>query len=401
MLDRMRLVLEVSRGSAVGDLEALLRKLAETAASLLGAGRAQVYLYDARTAELWTRRGGAELRVTPSGGLLGAAMAADHAVFYSPEEHGPLDEPLSEALAAPLRDVDLSPMGALVVADKPGGFTAEDAVLCDLLVEQAAVGIQRFRFHQAAGQAAELRREMEVARALQAGLIPSNAPRLEDVETVGWTRPASITGGDVFDMWPLPDERLAVFLGDASGHGLPAALIISQVRTLVRSLSEIQTEPEWLLAHVNRRLAQDLPDGRFVTAFLATVGRGGEVRWSSAGQGPVFVCRSPETRFEALQAPAVPLGVSHELIADTTPAVTLAPGGMVIVCSDGILEAQGPDHELLGPARLLQILDDCVGLTARELADMVRQRLEDWQQGAEPLDDQTVVVIRRTFDARY
>ncbi|HUG52544.1 MAG TPA: SpoIIE family protein phosphatase [Vicinamibacteria bacterium] len=394
----MKLVLELSHLPALADLDGMLRRLGEAASSLLGAGRAQVYLHEAGTGELWTvPPSGREERVRAAGGLLAAALAGNGAVLYRAEEHGPMDEPMRSALAAALRNVDLTPLGVLVVADKrDGDFTAEDAMLCELLAEQAAVGIQRVRLHQAAGQAAELRREMEVARALQAGMSPTAAPRLEDVEAAGWTRPASITGGDGFDIWSLPDERLAVFLGDASGHGLPSALVISQVRTLVRSLSEIRGEPEWLLSRVNARLAEDLPDGRFVTAFVAVVERGGAVRWSSAGQGPVFVFRSPDSPPEVLQAPAVPLGVTHELIADSAPAVALAPGGMLLVASDGILEARGPGLEMLGPARLLQVLEEGRGRTAAFVSAAVRQRLEEWQGGAEPTDDQTLVVIRRT-----
>jgi sigma-B regulation protein RsbU (phosphoserine phosphatase) len=98
----------------------------------------------------------------------------------------------------------------------------------------------------------------------------------------------------------MPDGHLAVLLGDASGHGLAAALVIAQVRAMLRALCESQSDPSRLLACVNARLAHDLVEGRFVTAFLACVSPAGQLRWASAGQGPILVRRAAEVPFEPL-----------------------------------------------------------------------------------------------------
>src|SRR5205085_7493757 len=109
------------------------------------------------------------------------------------------------------------------------------------------------------------------------------------LEAVGWSLPASIAGGDCFDLWKTADGRLGIFLGDASGHGLAPAMIVSQARTLIRALSEIDCNPQWLLSRVNARLAMDMEDSRFVTAFAGCVGADGAVQWYSAGHGPIFI----------------------------------------------------------------------------------------------------------------
>jgi serine phosphatase RsbU (regulator of sigma subunit) len=391
--DRLKLLLDVSRLLSVTSLEALLGRLAEAATALLEAEQARIFLHDPGTNEFWTPgvAGGPALRVPAGASELGEAFRTGE--VRNLRDGSPRAD-VRNMLIAPLRDLDQKTIGAVEVANKKrGSFTDEDVALAELLTDQAAVAIQRYRLEQAAIQVAELRREMELASKVQAALVPRAAPRVEGLEAVGWTRAASITGGDCFDLWRLSDGRLAVFLADASGHGLAAALIIAQVRTLVRALSEIQPDPEWLLPRVNARLAQDLDEGRFVTAFFGCVGSDGSLQWSSAGQGPVFVRRGSEGRFEALSAPGVPLGVSADLIADPSPHVHLEPGGMLAVLSDGFFEARNDGGELFGTASVMTLLD--AGGGPSELAGRLAEAIRVWQGRDEPADDQTIVVVQR------
>src|SRR5204862_610725 len=134
------------------------------------------------------------------------------------------------------------------------------------------------RLQQAAIQGVELRREMDLAKIVQEAMIPEHSPDIPGLVSVGWTHPASITGGDCFDLWRLSDGKLGIFLADASGHGIGPAMVVSQARTLVRALCEIEPDPTTLLARVNARLAEDLECGRFVTAFVGVLDSNGELR---------------------------------------------------------------------------------------------------------------------------
>ena len=130
--------------------------------------------------------------------------------------------------------------------------------------------------------------EMDLAVSAEA-LIPREPPGVHGLDAVGWTMPASTTGGDCFDLWKTSDGRLGILLADASGHGLGPAMIVTQVRTLVRALCDFQCDPHHLLKLVNSRLNADLEGGKFVTAFLGFLSIEGELQWSSAGHGPVFI----------------------------------------------------------------------------------------------------------------
>jgi len=398
----MKLVLDISRLMAVTDLVTLLTRIEEAAASFLDAERARVLLHDPARGDLWTSRaaGGGEVRVPCDSSLAGEVFRTGQ-VREVPDvaaASASLDEgsPARSVLCAPLRDLDQQAIGVVEVAGKKtGSFTPEDRVSIELLAEHAALAIQRFRLLLAATRGSELRKEMELAQRVQAALIPASPPRLPGIDALGWTQAASVTGGDCYDLWKLPDGRLAACVADASGHGLAAALVISQVRSVLRALSEIRADPEWLLARVNARLAEDLDDGRFVTAFLAVIASDGGVQWSSAGQGPVFLRTAAGVPFQAVPAPAVPLGVSSDLITDVAQPVRLDPGGMLVVMTDGLFEAPDAAGEFFGAARVSGLLESMGEVPAAEVVRRLRDAVRAWQGRDDPVDDQTILVVRR------
>jgi sigma-B regulation protein RsbU (phosphoserine phosphatase) len=391
--DRMKLVLDISRLLTVTDLPTLMARIAEAAASFLDAEHARVYLHDPATGELWTvpAPGEVEVRVPSKRGVLGRVFHGGQVVAQADPA-----APTRSILCAPLRDLDRQSLGVVEVSDKKtGAFTPEDRVSIELLAEHAALAIQRFRLLLAATQGSELRREMELAHRVQAALTPTSPPSLAGFDVVGWTQAASVTGGDCYDLWKRPDGRVGIFVADASGHGLAAALVISQVRAMVRALSEIEADPQWLLDRVNARLGEDLADGRFVTAFLGVLSSDGWLHWCSAGQGPVFCRVAMGVRFEALRAPAMPLGVAPDFITDPTAPVRLERGGMLVVMTDGLFEAPNEGGEYFGSARVGELLDSLGDEPAEAVVERLRQAVRRWQGRDEPVDDQTIVVVRR------
>lgn len=401
--DRLRVMLDVARLLETSELHALLLKLGAAAARLLRADRGRIFLHEEDSDELWavSDDGHGERHGTGSGGPVALAFQTGQ-VTEAAAKAGPTrlrdagPGVVKSALLAPLRDLDGRRLGVVeVTRTRRSGWSEEDRLALELFAEHAAVAIQRYRLQQAAAQGHELQRELELAKRVQEALLPSAPPAVPGLECLGWTRQASVTGGDCFDLWRVPDGRLAVFLGDASGHGVAAALVIAQVRAMLRALCEIQTDPLQLLVRVNTRLAQDLGEGRFVTAMFACVSPDGLLRWSSAGQGPLLARTSAREPFQQFQAPAVPLGVASELIADAVPAMRLEPGGMLVAMTDGVFEAADPSGEQLGPARVVELLDRRGDLAPAALLDELQQAVRAWQAEAEPTDDQTIVLVRR------
>jgi CHASE2 domain-containing sensor protein len=239
-------------------------------------------------------------------------------------------------------------------------------------------------------------KEMSLARKVQFALIPTNPPQIDGHNADGWTLPADMTGGDLFDLWKLPDGRMGLLVADASGHGLAPAMIVSQVRTLVHMLSEYEAHPHALLQRVNARLALDLEAGRFVTAFLAFLSDDGRVDWASAGHGPMYWSSTGDGEILELSSSGLPLGVDENWFADDpSPPLQLEPSGRLIVISDGIFEAHSPAHKLWGTDPIKEILVKSPMASSKEIIDTIRKAVAVWQEKTEPVDDQTIVVVRR------
>ncbi|HWE97923.1 MAG TPA: SpoIIE family protein phosphatase [Tepidisphaeraceae bacterium] len=244
-------------------------------------------------------------------------------------------------------------------------------------------------------ETAGLKHEMGLAKKAQEALIPKNPPGVPRLDAVGWTMPASTTGGDCFDLWKTPDGRLGILLADASGHGLGPAMIVTQVRTLVRALSEVESQPHRLLERVNARLANDLDSGQFVTTFLAFLSADGEFQWTSAGHGPVYVRSCADGEMRELEPPSPPLGILPEWFDEPPAPIQMEAGGMLLLVSDGIFEAVTPARDMFGVERMLEIIRAKGKDGSSELVGTLRTAVAKWYDTQEPLDDQTIVIVQR------
>ena len=404
-----RLLLDMSRAiAATTDVDALLKHIAQAAVSLLECERASVFLHDLPRNELWTLVAlqAGEIRVPANEGIVGTAFTRNQIVLvqsapddprFNPEVDRRTGYTTRSLLAAPMLDIDGKPVGVIQALNKRGGtFSEVDRPLIQLLADQAGVAVQRHQLQLQAVTAAALRREMELARGLQQSMLPRKAPQISGMAARAWAATASLTGGDAYDLWAMPDGRMGIFLADAAGHGLAPALIVSQVRALVRAFcdEDPQADPDLLLGQVNRRISQDFEADRFVTAFLAFAGADRVLRWSSAGHGPVLVSSSERREFAELCPPHLPLGVSGEWTALALPPVQLAAGGMLVAPSDGMIEACNPRGEQFGAERLVSIVSACRGASLEELVDQVKHAVQEWQGGQVGADDQTFVIVR-------
>ncbi|MDB5354341.1 MAG: protein phosphatase 2C-like, stage sporulation [Phycisphaerales bacterium] len=409
--EQMRLVLDVARMLAVTtDLDALLRRIAESTCAMLACERASIFLHDDARGELWTKVAllSGEIRIPASRGIAGHAFSTNQVIHcpdaYADPRFDPRPDGISgfrtrDLLAAPMVDWENRPLGVIQALNKSPGeaFGETDAALLRLLADQAGVAIQRWHLQQTALQTSNLLHEMELARRVQEAMIPKHPPVVPGLRAAGWTRAASINGGDCYDLWRGADGRLGVLVADASGHGIAPALVVAQVRALVRTLAETESDPLPLLWRVNERMAADLEPGRFVTAFLGFISGDGELNWCSGGHGPMFLCQPGG--MSVLQPTLPPLGVIEELPDEGPPPVRLDPSGSLIVPSDGITEAFSPVGELFGSDRVIAALQSQPGCDPDAVVASIRSAVSQWQGKDEPADDQTLVVVRRQASA--
>jgi serine phosphatase RsbU (regulator of sigma subunit) len=237
--------------------------------------------------------------------------------------------------------------------------------------------------------------EFALARRIQQGLLPQAAPRLPGFDICGASRMTQETGGDYFDFTSLDDGRLAIAIGDASGHGVAAALVIAGTRAYLRALCQANAEPHRILALTNRRLVEDAgPDNPYVTLLLACLDpstRG--LVYSNAGHWPGYVLDRQGDVRAALAGADIPLGLDLQGAFSAQPAITLQPGDLVFLFTDGVVESLGSDGMLFGLPRALDVVRANRDKAASEILKALWREIDQFAQGARR-DDQTAVIIK-------
>lgn len=267
----------------------------------------------------------------------------------------------------------------------------------------AAVVSGQIRNHVfAALRKAELQHELErmnhdldIARSIQQGLLPSGSPSLHGFEVAGWNQPAEETGGDYFDWQTLPDGRVAISLGDATGHGIGPALVAASCRAYARAIF-LSGEQDRLLDNLNRLVAEDLPQNRFITfAVVFLDPASSDIEVLSAGHGPILWYRYATDEIENMEAQGIPLGLMAGAKYDSGTEACLATGDMLALVTDGFYEWENPDGEQFGLKRLEAVIRESRDYPAAEVIARLRSAVEKFCEGTAQNDDLTAVILKR------
>ena len=267
--------------------------------------------------------------------------------------------------------------------DDLAGQAAPALRVAQLVREQEAEAVTRQRFEQ----------ELEVARLIQQNFLPKELPDLPGWQIAAYYRPAREVGGDFYDVIPLPDGRVGFVVGDVTDKGVPAALVMSATRSVLRASAQRLIEPGEVLERVNEHLCPDMPAKMFVTCLYGVLDpETGHLRFANAGHDLPYVKTAGGV--VELRARGMPLGLMPGMTYEEKEA-TLQPGESVLLHSDGVVEAHDPDREMFGFPRLKQTVAAVPG--GQPLIDRVLSDLEDFTgPDAEQEDDITMVTLERS-----
>jgi serine phosphatase RsbU (regulator of sigma subunit) len=273
--------------------------------------------------------------------------------------------------------------------DRPVGGAVADTALA--IAGQAALAIDNARLY---GQ------QKAFADTMQRSLLPRAAPELPGLELGDVYESASRVevGGDVYDYLTLPDGRLAVVLGDVTGHGVDAAADMAMAKYVFRALARDHDTPGELLAEANDVVCSEIAPGRFITLVALVLDpAGGEVACASAGHPPPRLVL-PDGTVRAIAARGLALGVDAEQ-AYGTVVESFPTGAIVVAYTDGVVEARR-DGEQFGVERLDELLARERALPPRRIADAALAACRAWADGGELKDDFALVVIKRSGPER-
>ena len=239
-----------------------------------------------------------------------------------------------------------------------------------------------------------LKNDLEVAREIQLAMLPRRTYEAAGVEAFGMTRPANTVGGDFYDILARPDGSLVIALGDVAGKGSPAALLMALLLAMMRTLVDEGLEGAELAARLNAQLCKHALRSRFVTLFLATYRPAtGELVYVNAGHLPPLIRRS-EGACERLSGSGIALGM-WDRATYAVQRTFLAPDEVLVIYSDGIVEAEDAGDRPFDECGLQGVLDSGTWSTVKELGWETFARVERHVGSRRLRDDLTVLVVRR------
>jgi len=282
-----------------------------------------------------------------------------------------------------------------------GIFSTDDLEIFTLLAAQAAVAIVNARLHRDALDKQRMEFDMEVAASVQQGFWPKGAPPLPGFDVAGLSVPCDATGGDYYDYLMRPGTApetggCLVAVGDVTGHGIQAALLMASVRAFFRARLLSPGGPAEIVCDVNRLLAADLGlTGRFMTLFLLELDPArSRLRFVRAGHDPALLYDPALDDFIELGGRGIPLGIDCDWCYEENVLRDLPAGALLACGTDGIWETRDATGEMYGKDRLRRVLRQAADGDAVSVARAVLADLEGFRQGEPQRDDVTLVVVK-------
>ncbi len=299
-------------------------------------------------------------------------------------------------LAVPLQAKDR--VIGLIYLDSPNmiqPFTREDLNLLTVMANVAAIRIEHARLAEVEQAERMLAKELAQAAQIQRGLLPREAPIVRGLDLAGSTAACRTVGGDYYDYLTFPDGRVAALVGDVAGKGMPAALMMSSLQARVQVLFEDGDNLAAKVSRLNRTIATNCPDNRFITFFICVLNPAtGELTYTNAGHNPPLLVRQTGL-VETLGVGGIVLGIMPQFAYQEAPA-RMESGDVLVMYSDGVTEAARPDSdEEFGEQRLADIVLQNAGRPAEAIVRAVLEAVTSYTQGTPAADDITVVVARR------
>jgi serine phosphatase RsbU (regulator of sigma subunit)/anti-sigma regulatory factor (Ser/Thr protein kinase) len=263
------------------------------------------------------------------------------------------------------------------------GHAAPAVRVAQLVREQQAEIRERERIEQ----------ELEVARLIQQRFLPHELPEPPGWHVAAYYQPAREVGGDFYDFIELPDGQLGIVVGDVTDKGVPAALVMATTHSILRAEAPRLVSPGEVLGRVNDLLVPEMPEHMFVTCLYAVLDpASGRLRFANAGHNLPYL--RAEGGVTELRATGMPLGLLPGMAYEEKEAA-LAPGDDLLLHSDGLAEAHGPERQMFGFPRLAKLAGE--GVSGQELIDLLLSELDKFTgPGWEQEDDITLVTLRRT-----
>jgi serine phosphatase RsbU (regulator of sigma subunit) len=285
----------------------------------------------------------------------------------------------------------------LIYVDSPfvlREFTKDDLSLLTVMANVAATRIENVRLAEVEEHDRIIQRDLSQAAEIQGSMLPAAAPQIPGLDLAGFNLPCRTVGGDYYDFFAYPQGRVGLTLGDVSGKGMPASLMMMALHARVQVLAEDPGDLASFMTRLNKATCANCPSNRFITFFFSVLDSAtGELRFANAGHNPPILVRATG-QAEMLEGNGPVLGILPMAPYGERRA-DLAGGDMLVLYSDGVTEATDINENEFGEERFIAVLQRSRHLPAASIVEAVNRALAEFAAGAPQHDDITVVVARR------
>ena len=287
-------------------------------------------------------------------------------------------------------------LGILMVVNKRHGqkFSHGDLRLLSIMAAQSGQLIRNAKLQQQALEKEHLQRELELARQIQLSMLPKQNPQIEGLAMAHYIAPARTVGGDYYDFIPFSDHQLILVIADVSGHGPSAALVMTLLKGVVRSLVSNATLSAQTLQKINRIISQIIPAGMFITLQLMLFDlQKKRLFYANAGHNPALFYQAQEGTCRELYLASCALNILPDfsyLVQD----FPLQTGDVIVAYTDGITEAMNAEGEMFGSERLSRLILHLAKHEPEQMVSQILHEIEGFTNHAEQSDDRALVVVK-------
>jgi sigma-B regulation protein RsbU (phosphoserine phosphatase) len=278
-------------------------------------------------------------------------------------------------------------------SDELNAYSKDDLEVLMLLASQVAIIIEKVMLHDSLLEKQRLQTQLEVARQVQLELLPARDPELEGFDISAYNFPTEEVSGDYYDWVRIFDDQIGIVIADVSGKGVPAALLMAFLRASLRAATHIGYAPHISMSKVNYLLWESIERNQFVTSFYGILDASNRtLAYSNAGHNPPLVMEADgKAHFE--ERGGVPLGMFRDS-RYYEYYMTLEPGQVLVLYTDGATEAMNPVNDEYGRDRLVEAVRQCRHLSAREMIDFIHRDVINWTDGLGAHDDVTFFIVK-------
>ncbi len=286
-------------------------------------------------------------------------------------------------------------LGFVALADKAAGYkyTTEDLSLLQVLSNQMVTALINARLYVESIERLRLQEEVSMARQIQLELLPSSPPKFKTLGIAVHSEPSRTIGGDFYDFIPLSGGRLGFVIADASGKGMPAALMIAQIQAMIRSEVNNGIPISTMLKNINQQLATSTSPEKYVTLFYGELNpETGELIYSNAGHNYPVLVRSGN-RIELLEKGGTVIG-ALPMLEYSSSVIKLEPGDFLFLFTDGLSEAMNHEEQEYGEERIKVKIREHFDSDAESLVNEIVKDVKAFDPTDPPRDDTTIIAIK-------